>query len=119
MASLGASQNKILLPQGLILDVGIKNYPRKGTMILMSEKGVPCIQLLNMQDLATQVGLPVAPDYLPSPGEGEIFIKPTYRLPLAIAFLVLYCLSCVLILAPELRRGLFDRWSGKVDGDSV
>jgi poly-gamma-glutamate system protein len=119
VASLGASQNKILLPQGLIMDVGVKNYPRKGTMILMSEKGVPCIQLLNMRGLADQVGLPSSLDYLPSPGEGEIFIKPTYRLPLAIAFLVLYCLSCVLILAPELRRGLFDRWSGKVDGDSV
>ena len=32
-----------------------------------------------------------------------------YRWPLAAAFLVVYCIACVLILAPEIRRGLFDR----------
>ena len=37
----------------------------------------------------------------------------------AALFLLLYSGACMLILAPEIRRGLFDRWSGKVDGDSV
>jgi poly-gamma-glutamate system protein len=119
VASLGSSQNKLLLEQGIFTDIGVKNYPRKGTMILMVEKGIPGIHLLNMQDLAREVGLPVAPDYLPEPGEGEIFIRESYRLWLAALFLLLYSGACVLILAPEIRRGLFDRWSGKVDGDTV
>ncbi|MCP4550119.1 MAG: poly-gamma-glutamate system protein [bacterium] len=119
VASLGSSQNKIVIPQGVFTDLGVKNFPRKGTMILMSEKGVPVVHLLNMRALATAEGLPIAPDYLPEPGEGEIFVKHSYRLMLVVAFLVLYCLTCVLVLAPELRRGLFDKWSGKVDGDTV
>ena len=119
VASLGSSQNRLLLDEGIITDVGLKNFPRKGVMILMAEKGVPAIHLLSMQRLARLMGLPIAPDYLPEPGEGEIFIQESYRLWLVGLFLLLYCAACVLILAPELRRGLFDRWTGKVDGDSV
>jgi poly-gamma-glutamate system protein len=119
VASLGSSRNKILLEEGLSRDLGFKNFPRKGAMVLMSEKGVPVIHLLNMQALARTVGLPVAPDYLPEPGEGLPYVRDSYRMVLAIPFLVLYCAILVFVLAPEVRRGLFDRWSGKVDGDSV
>jgi hypothetical protein len=75
--------------------------------------------MLGMQDLAQEEGLPVAPDYLPAAGEGGIFVRESYRLPLALALLVIYCATCVLILAPELHRGLFDRKSGHADGDTV
>lgn len=119
VASLGTSRNKVLLPEGLSFDLGTHNYPRKGTMVLMAERGIPVIHLLNMEDLAREVGLPVSPDYHPQPGEGEIFVRDSYRLALAAPLLVLYCAICVLVLAPELRRGLFDRWSGRMDGDSV
>jgi poly-gamma-glutamate system protein len=119
VASLGTSRNKVLLPEGLSFDLGTHNYPRKGTMVLMAERGIPVIHLLNMEDLAREVGLPVSPDYHPQPGEGEIFVRESYRLALAAPLLVLYCAICVLVLAPELRRGLFDRWSGRMDGDSV
>ena len=119
VASLGTSRNKVLLPEGLNFDLGTHNYPRKGTMVLMAERGIPVIHLLNMEDLAREVGLPVAPDYHPQPGEGDSFVRESYRLALAAPLLVLYCAICVLVLAPELRRGLFDRWSGRMDGDSV
>lgn len=119
VASLGSSYNKPLLHEGLDFELGFQNYTRKGCMVLMNEKGVPVIHLLAMQNLARAVGLPVAPDYLAAPGEGLIFVRESYRLALAIPFLVLYCATLVWILAPEVRRGLFDRWSGKVDGDTV
>jgi len=111
VASLGSSHNKSLLPSGLSFELGAHNWPRKGTMILFSEKGVPVVHLLRIMTLARENGLPVSPDYLPQPGEGEIFVQEMYRWPLAAAFLVLYCAACVLILAPEFRRGLFDRFS--------
>lgn len=111
VASLGSSHNKLLLPHGLSFAVGAHNFPRKGCLILMAEKGVPVIHLLNIVELARQHGLPTMPDYLPAPGEGDIFVKEMYRLPLAAGVLVFYCAACVLILAPELRRGLFDHWT--------
>ncbi len=109
VASLGSSHNKTLLPAGLNFDLGAHNWPRKGTLILFSEKGVPIVHLLRITSLAREFGLPVAPDFQPQPGEGEIFVRDMYRWPLAAAFLIIYCLACVLILAPEIRRGLFDR----------
>jgi hypothetical protein len=119
VATLGSSLNKRFLPEGVFRELGLQNFPRKGNLILMLEHGVPVIHLLNMQELADKVGLPAAPDYLPEPGEGPVFVKNSYRLPLAIAFFMLYCAACAMILAPEMRRGIFDRWSGKMDGDSV
>ncbi len=113
VASVGSSHNRTLLKPGLNFDLGAHNWPRKGTLILFSEKGVPVVHLLRMITLARENGLPVAPDFQPQPGEGEIFVRDMYRWPLAAAFLVIYCLACVLILAPELRRGLFDRLSRK------
>ena len=110
VASIGSSHNRLLLPHGLSFEAGAHNYPRKGCLIKMAEKGVPVIHLLNIVDLARRHGLPTSPDYFPMPGEGDIFIKEMYRLPLAAAIFVIYCTGCVLILAPELRRGIFDAW---------
>ncbi len=109
VASLGSSHNKSLLPAGINFDLGAHNWPRKGSLILFSEKGVPVVHLLRITSLAREYGLPVAPDFQPQPGEGEVFVRDMYRWPLAAGFLVIYCLACVLILAPEIRRGLFDK----------
>ena len=111
LASIGSSHNRLLLPAGLSFELGAHNFPRKGCLILMAEKGVPVVHFLNIVDLARQEGLPVSPDYLAVPGEGDIFVKDMYRLPLAAAVFVFYCSGCGLILAPELRRGIFDRWT--------
>jgi poly-gamma-glutamate system protein len=111
VASLGSSHNRALLPHGLSFSLGAYNYPRKGCLVLMAERGVPVLHVLNIVALAQQYGLPVAPDFLPRPGEGEIFMRDTYRLPLAAAFLLAYGALCALVLAPELRRGIFDRMS--------
>ena len=113
VASLGSSQNRPLLPSGLSRDLGTHNWPRKGTMVLFAERGVPVVHLLRVVSLAQEHGLPVSPDFLPQPGEGEIFVRTMYRFPLALAVLVGYCGLCVLVLAPEIRRGLFDMLPGR------
>ena len=108
VASLGSSHNKPLLASGLSRDLGTHNWTRKGTLQLFGEKGVPIEHILRIVSMARDHGLPVSPDYLPGPGEGEIFVKTMYRFPLALASLVFYCALCVLVLAPEVRRGIFD-----------
>jgi poly-gamma-glutamate system protein len=113
IASLGNTHNRFLLKSGINTDLGRHNWPRKGTMVHFSERGVPVIHLLRVISLAREHGLPVSPDYLPEPGEGDIFVREMYNLSLVVVVLPLYCLLCVLILAPELRRGLFDRLPGR------
>ncbi len=109
VAALGSGNNRPALPSGLSLTLPPHNWSRKGAMILFAEKGVPVIHLLRIQQLAREAGLPVAPDYLASPGEGEVFVRTMYRLPLVLASLVFYCTLCVLVLAPELRQRLHGR----------
>jgi poly-gamma-glutamate system protein len=116
VASLGSSQNRPLFDSGLNMELGQHNWPRKGTMVLFAEKGVPVIHFLRVVSLAQDYGLPASPDYLPLPGEGEIFVKTMYRFPLALGVLVFYCALCTMVLAPEVRRGLFDMLPGRRNG---
>jgi len=113
VASIGSSHNKVLLPTGLAFNLSAHNWPRKGNLILFAERGVPTIHMLGIVGQARQHGLPVAPDFQPQPGEGEIFMRSMYRLPLAMGILAVYCLLCVFILAPEIRHGLFDKLGRK------
>ncbi len=109
VASIGSSHNRLLLPSGLSFTLGAHNWPRRGNLIRFADRGVPVIHMLGIVDLARRNGLPVSPDFRPQPGEGEIFLRTMYPLPAAATVLVLYCLLCVLVLAPEIRQGLFDR----------
>jgi poly-gamma-glutamate system protein len=104
VASLGHSRNRNLIPRGLSMTLRAQNWPRKGCMVLMSDKGVPVIQLLYIEQLALEHGLPLAPDYLAEPGEGDIFVRNSYRMPLVAVFFVVYASLCALVLAPEVRR---------------
>ena len=104
VASLGSSQNRILIPRGLSMTLAAENWPRKGSMVLMADKGVPVIHLLEIAELAREYGLPVAPDYLAGPGEGDIFVRDSYRLPLVAVFFVIYAGLCAVVLAPDVRR---------------
>lgn len=113
IAALGNTHNRFLLPSGLNTELRRHNWPRKGTLVLFSERGVPVVHLLRIVSLAREFGLPLSPDYLPAPGDGDIFVKPMYRFPLVIAILGGYCLLCAMVLAPELRRGIFDRLPGR------
>ena len=104
VASLGSGQNKVLIPRGLSMTLRNANWPRKGTLVLMGDRGVPVIHLLDIVHLARESGLPVTPDYLPEPGEGDVFVRDSYRLPLAALFFVVYAGLCAIALAPDVRR---------------
>lgn len=108
VASLGATRNKHLIKRGLSTTLGVKNWPRKGCMVRMSDKGVPVIHLLNISDLAHDYGLPQPPDYdyLATPGEGDIFKRDSYRYSLVAVFFLVYAGLCAVVLAPEVRRKL-------------
>ena len=48
LASLGASANGKLVKPGLSIGLGLHNFPRKGAMVLMGERGVPVIHVLDV-----------------------------------------------------------------------
>lgn len=110
VANLGSSRGRFLVPAGLNMSLEAENWPRKGAIALMADRGVPVIHYLEIAKLARDFGLPVAPDYLPEPGEGDIFVRDSYRLDLTALVFVIYAGLCAAVLAPELRRDLVNVW---------
>lgn len=106
LASLGAAVNGTLVPPGLSVRLARKNYPTKGVTILMGERGLPVIHILEVEMLARQAGLPIAPSPLPGAGEGEAFVEVRYD-PV-VAALVLLLLVAALVLA--IRADLAQKW---------
>lgn len=78
VASLGNSVNGDLFPAGLSINTGLRNFPTKGTMILMAERGIPIIHLLNISEIAKRYRLPAEPtqeDF----GQGDVYFKEHYN----------------------------------------
>ena len=110
VASLGSNRGRLLVPRGLSMSLQAENWPRKGTLALMADRGVPIVHCLEIAELARDYGLPVAPDYLPEPGEGDIFVRDSYRLDLVALLFVLYAGLCIAVLAPQVRDDLVNVW---------
>lgn len=80
IASLGNTINGQLIPPGLTQYLPMRNYPVRGVIVQMGQKGIPVIHLLNVEQLLTKYGLPNAPVPLPEPGDGGIFVEKKYSL---------------------------------------
>ena len=100
MSSIGSVENYKFIPGGLSISLPMKNYPVRGVMIYMSEKNIPIIHLLNVNQLAQKYGLPINPTPLPRPGEGEIFIQKRYSVMLTsgVTFFLIVAISFVFIM---------------------
>ncbi len=78
VASLGNPVSGALIPAGLSKHIGRKNFPMKGVLIRMAERGLPVIHLLDVQRLAKRYGLPIDPVPLPELGQGPVYFKERY-----------------------------------------
>ena len=98
LSSLGDAINGRLLPPGLHKHVLTRNIPKKGTMFLFAEQGVPVIHLLDIRKLAEDYNLPISPVPLPAPGTGQMFLEERYNLTVtAIALAILVILVALII----------------------
>ncbi len=82
VASLGGGQNERLIPPGLSKHLAVKNFPVRAVMVLMAEKGIPVIQLLEVEKLGEKYGLPyvVEEEQAPEVGQGSLFFKDKYSI---------------------------------------
>jgi poly-gamma-glutamate system protein len=104
IASLGNTLNGQLIPPGLTEYLPMRNFPVKGVIIQMGQRGVPIIHLLNISRLLREYGLPGTPVPLPEPGDGGIFTQEKYNVVLAgIATFVLIVII-VLVYLGERRH---------------
>ncbi|MCF8365828.1 MAG: poly-gamma-glutamate system protein [Bacteroidales bacterium] len=80
IASLGNTINGKLIPPGLTEFLPMRNFPVKGVIIEMGQKGIPIIHLLNIKKLLEAYDLPYSPIPLPQPGDGGIFTQEKYSM---------------------------------------
>lgn len=105
LASLGAAINGRLIPPGLSKNLALKNFPVKGVIVRMAERGIPIIHLLNVERIARAYGLPIAPQTMPEIGEGRVFMEERHNI--LIAGLCLAILTgCIIVFV---RLDLFHR----------
>ncbi|MCK4547468.1 MAG: poly-gamma-glutamate system protein, partial [Candidatus Eisenbacteria sp.] len=104
IASLGSAENKPFLNSGLLMDLPLMNFPRKGTMMRMADSGIPVVHLSRVQSIAREHGLAIEPVEMPEVGLGDVFLKIAYRVDLAVVLLIVYLGICCLALLPEVRR---------------
>jgi poly-gamma-glutamate system protein len=107
IASLGNSVNGKLIPSGLTEYLPAGNFPVRGVIIQMGQKGIPVIHLLNVEQLLAKFGLPESPVPSPEPGDGGIFVQRKYDVRItAVAALFLIVVILFVYLAERQHHRL-------------
>ncbi len=109
LASIGSVQNLVPLRPGLNLRLPIGNYPRKGAMIRFGERGVPIIALSDINKIASEYGLPVAPEPMPDIPHGEVYSELRYRFWLTCITLTLYLAIIFVVVRVDIRSMIFGK----------
>ena len=104
IASLGSTENVQFISSGLSKTLAMKNFPRRGVLVLMAQENIPIIHMLNITHLAGKYGLPVSPTPLPLPGEGEIFIQRQYSMTLTVIVTIFLMIAIALVFIMDKKR---------------
>jgi hypothetical protein len=81
-------------------------------MFLFAENGIPVIHLLDIIKIAEKYNLPIAPDPLPEPGAGKVFVKEKYNLTVVVIALIILVLLIAVVI-------FFDHSQQKLKKDEV
>ena len=112
LSSIGNSITGKLISTGYHKYLNLSNTPIKGTMILFAEQKIPIIHVLNVLELAEKYKLPIVPDKLPEPGEGQIFVEPRYNTLYAIVSLLILGILISIVI-------FFDKSQMKLKHDEI
>jgi len=109
LGSIGSTQVGRLIGPGLSRNLGEKNFPRRGTLVRMAERGVPIIHVPRADELVERYGLAADPVPLPEVGTGGTFYRDRYNVPLAGVLAVLYGFLIFVVVRIDIKHYLFRR----------
>lgn len=113
LASLGGSQNERLISAGLSKHLAAKNFPVRGVINRMAERGLPVIHLLQVEKIAESYGLPsVVLPQAPELGEGQLFFKDKYSITSTVFLTVLLVIVLFVFIRLDMAHYLFQRKKG-------
>lgn len=97
-ASIGTSLNGTLILPGINRELRPYNWTRRGALHLFARRRVPVIHMLRIESIARENGFPVAPEVIPSVGEGEMYHREMYDLRMVVPAFVIFLLLCFGVL---------------------
>jgi len=106
LASLGGTQNGRLIPPGLSRRLKSRNYPNRGVINVLGERGIPVIHLLEVERLARDFDISADGVTLVKPGAGLLFIRYRYNLWLVAIAAAVVLAANLLVLRHDLRQRL-------------
>lgn len=109
LASIGSTQVGRLIRPGLSRNLGTRNFPRRGTMVRMAQRGMPIIHVPRADDLIDRYGLAEEPIPLPEIGTGGVFYRDRYNVPLAAILAILYGFLIFVVVRIDIKHYLFRR----------
>jgi poly-gamma-glutamate system protein len=109
LGSVGSSQVYRLLRPGLSRNLGTKNFPRRGTLVRMAQRGMPVINVPSADSFIERYDLAEEPIPLPEVGTGGVFFRDRYDVPLAGVLAVLYGFLIFVVVRIDLKHYLFRR----------
>ena len=107
LASTGSSQVYRLLRPGLSRNLGTKNFPRRGTLVRMAQRGIPVLHIPSADNFIERYDLATEPTPIPEVGTGGTFFRDRYNVPLAGVLAVLYGFLIFVVVRIDLKHYLF------------
>lgn len=109
LGSMGSSQVYRLMRPGLSRNLGTKNFPRRGTLVRMAQRGMPVIHVPSADRFIDRYDLAEEPVPLPEVGTGGVFYRDRYNVPLAGVIALLYGFLIFVVVRIDLKHYLFRR----------
>ncbi len=125
IASLGSDKNGNALPSGLNKKVNLNVFTdKKGVVFEMAKMGIPVIQMLNIEELTSNNGMPMNPIPFPSPGTGTIFQEEKYNIWMVgiVTFILLSIISFIIYQDKKnvkLGKEILRSEEGSIDNDLI
>jgi poly-gamma-glutamate system protein len=107
LGSLGSTQVGRLIRPGLSRSLSEKNFPRRGTLVRMAQRGTPIIHVPRADELVERYELAPDPVPLPEVGTGGTFYRDRYNVPLAGVLALLYGFLIFAVVRIDIKHYLF------------
>lgn len=109
VVSLGGAQNGRLIPRGLSRHLSTRNYPNRGVINVLGERGIPVLHLLQVEGLARDFEIRAKDGSVVRPGQGLLFIRYRYNLWIVGAAALLVLFVNLFVLRHDLRQQILGR----------
>jgi len=114
-ASIGTRIGGTLIEPGVNKKLKPYNWTQRGVLHHYAGRGVPVIHIQQVETIARDNGLPIAPETIPSIGEGRIFHREVYDLRIVVPAFLTFLLLCFGVLRSRHRAAVIVREESAVE----